>query len=90
MSEHIPTPAKFVPSDVQATIDTRRPEFPGAATTFWISLLFGIFGLVPMLMHSGEARRAGQEDTSNYVGAFVAGLACCVILSLLILAGVSK
>ena len=34
MSEHIPTPAKFVPSDVQATIDTRRPEFPGAATTF--------------------------------------------------------
>lgn len=53
---------------------------PSGATTLLVTVFFGVFGLIPMLMHSAEARRIGRGDeTSRYVGAFVFGLVINII-----------
>lgn len=51
-----------------------RPSgVPSGAATFWITALFGLFGLIPALIHSGEARRR-NADEGTYWTAFGFGL----------------
>ena len=60
--------------------DTSRYSQPSAAWTFWTTVLFGLFGLIPMFVHSSEARTHAR-DTSRYVKAFLWGLVPAILLS---------
>ena len=53
---------------------------PSAAWTFWTTLFFGLFGLIPMFVHSSEAR-SHAVDSSRYVKAFIWGLVPAILLS---------
>ena len=52
---------------------------PSAAWTFWTTLFFGLFGLIPMFVHSSEAR-SHAVDSSRYVKAFFWGLVPAILL----------
>ena len=43
---------------------------PKIWTTFWITLLFGWFGLIPTINHSNQARKLGKS-TNKYWWTFV-------------------
>jgi len=53
---------------------------PSAAWTFWTTLFFGLFGLIPMFVHSSEAR-SHAVDSSRYVKAFIWGLVPSILLT---------
>ena len=53
---------------------------PSAAWTFWTTFFFGLFGLIPMFVHSSEAR-SHAVDSSRYVKAFIWGLVPAILLS---------
>ena len=53
---------------------------PSAAWTFWTTVLFGLFGLIPMFVHSSEAR-SQAADSSRYVKAFLWGLVPAILLT---------
>ena len=57
--------------------DLSMPVGPSAWTTFVITLLFGVFGLIPALIHSMRARD-DNRPTGPYWLSFCAGLVCCV------------
>ncbi len=59
--------------------DTRPYTQPSAAWTFWTTFLFGLFGLIPMFVHTSEARNHGL-DTSRYGKAFLLGLVPAILL----------
>ncbi len=46
---------------------------PSGAATFVVTWLFGLFGLIPLFLHTGEARDRGL-DTRRYFIAFALGL----------------
>ena len=66
------------------TTDTKpyAPTYsqPSAAWTFWTTALFGFFGLIPMFVHSSEAR-SHAVDSSRYVKAFLWGLVPAILLT---------
>lgn len=45
------------------------PQIPSGATTFWVTLLFGLFGLVPAITHSNKAAQY-RQPTGRYWAAF--------------------
>jgi hypothetical protein len=53
---------------------------PSAAWTFWTTFFFGLFGLIPMFVHSSEAR-SHAADSSRYVKAFLWGLVPAILLT---------
>ena len=57
-----------------------RCESSSAAWTFWTTVLFGVLGLIPMYVHSSEAR-AHARDSSRYVKAFLWGLVPAILLT---------
>lgn len=56
------------------------PSVPSARTTFWISLCFSLFGLIPATRHANEAEHAGQP-TNPYWLAFVSGVIANAVLA---------
>ena len=52
---------------------------PSIAATVWITLLFGLFGLIPATMHSSRAAALGQP-TGKYWAAFIGILLLWVFL----------
>ena len=59
---------------------TKNYSQPSAAWTFWTTALFGMFGLIPMFVHSSEAR-SHALDSSRYVKAFLWGLVPAILLT---------
>jgi hypothetical protein len=49
--------------------DTPRPQYsqlPSTATTIWITIFFGAFGLIPATIHTNRARDLGVRDNRYY------------------------
>jgi len=69
-------------TDTQPYTQTSAEPYaqPSAAWTFWTTLLFGLFGLIPMFVHRSEARIRGL-DGSRYVKAFLWGLVPAILLT---------
>ena len=69
-------------TDTQPYAQRHTPPYrqPSAGWTFWTTFLFGLFGLIPMFVHSSEAR-SHALDTSRYVKAFLWGLVPAILLS---------
>lgn len=63
-----------------------RPLPPSVALTIVITLLFGIFGLIPAATGSSKAAALGYP-TGKYWGAFFAVMACWFLLAVMIAAG---
>ena len=69
-------------TDTQAYTRPDTPPYspPSAAWTFWTTVVLGLWGLIPMFVHSSEARSHAQ-DTTRYVKAFLWGLVPAILLS---------
>jgi hypothetical protein len=57
---------------------------PSVATTIWITLIFGIFGIIPAAIHSEQARTLG-EPPGGYWFAFAATLIIWLIVGPMLL-----
>ena len=57
---------------------------PTIWVTFWITLFFGVFGLIPATIHTNQAQQAGRP-TNQYWRAFGWGLAATVVVWILLL-----
>jgi hypothetical protein len=69
-------------TDTQVHAQPNAPRYspPSAAWTFWTTFFFGLWGLIPMFVHTSEARSHAQS-TSRYVRAFLWGLVPAILLS---------
>jgi hypothetical protein len=69
-------------TDTQPHAQPHTPPYsqPSAAWTFWTTFLFGLFGLIPLFVHSSEARDHAA-DTSRYTKAFLWGLVPAILMS---------
>ncbi len=68
--------------DTQPYVHPHTPPYspPSPAWTFWTTVVFGLFGLIPMFVHSSEAR-SHAADTGRYTKAFLWGLVPAILLS---------
>ena len=71
-----------IATDTQPSNQPNMGEYrqPSAAWTFWTTVFFGLFGLIPMYVHSSEAR-SHARDASRYVKAFLWGLVPAILLT---------
>jgi hypothetical protein len=69
-------------TDTQPHVQPHTPPYaqPSAAWTFWTTFLFGLFGLIPLFVHSSEAR-SHAADTTRYTKAFLWGLLPAILMS---------
>jgi hypothetical protein len=69
-------------TNTQPQVQPHTPAYspPSAAWTFWTTFLFGLFGLIPLFVHSSEARDHGA-DPSRYTKAFLWGLVPAILMS---------
>ena len=56
---------------------------PKLWTTFWITLFFGLFGLIPTIIHSNRARALGVSG-ANYWATFGCTLTASYLIAFLI------
>jgi hypothetical protein len=71
-----------IATDTQPSTQPNIAEYrqPSAAWTFWTTVFFGLFGLIPMYVHSSEAR-SHARDAGRYVKAFLWGLVPAILLT---------
>ena len=60
---------------------------PKLWTTFWITLFFGLFGLIPAVIHSNRARALGAP-VANYWYTFGGTYAASLVIGFLVLKAV--
>ncbi|WP_425954781.1 TIR domain-containing protein [Xylanimonas sp. McL0601] len=63
--------ANTQPSAAVSAPRVRKPAVPSVATTVWITLFFGIFGVIPAAIHSSNAHQVGRSAARYWIAFLV-------------------
>lgn len=78
-----PAPARQPQRAAAAVVQPPTGRVPSAKAAFWVTLIFGLWGLIPTVMHANEASRSGQS-TGRYWQAFALGMVLNVVLGVVL------